>query len=264
MIATLAAQTLRSRVRSILIWSGALCALTIMMVAIYPSIGRIDLEQLLKSYPKEFMQASGIESERQFSTPIGYLNGELFSVMIPLAIVFLPLGIVNQCMPAAEERHYLDNLLCTPIARWQVVAAAAVAGAIALAVVLVVVFAITMLAAELIGVDLGAADMARSCLALWPLASFFASIGVLVASSGPGRGRTLGAAGGLLVLMYMLPVIAAFANSFAQIQKISVFYYYNDWIQHGIDWPRFLLVLAVSAALTATGGVLFERRDVAS
>lgn len=264
MIAQLATGTLRTRMRSILIWSASLSALTVMMVAIFPSIGKVDFEQLLEQYPKGMKEAFGIESAAQFNTPMGYLNSELFSLMIPLAIAFLPLGVINQCLPAAEERHFLDNLLCTPVARWQVLVAAAAAGAAALGAVLVAIWAVTLLAAELIDVDLGAADMARSCVSLWPLASFVASIGALVAGAGPGRGRTLGVAGGVLVLMYMLPVIAAFDSSFDQIQRISVFYYYNDWLQAGLDWSQAFWILVAACALTAIGAALFERRDIAS
>ncbi len=264
MIAKLATQTLRMRLRSILIWSLSLSALTVLMVAIFPSMGKIDFEQLLKQYPKAMLEAFGIEDTSQYSTPIGYVNAELFSMMIPLAIAFLPLGVINQCLPAAEERHFLDNLLCTPVARWQVLAGAAVAGAVALATVLFAVWAITLLAAELLDVDLGMADLARSCASLWPLASFVASIGALMAGFGPGRGRMLGAAGGVLVLMYMLPVIAAFDKTFEQAEKLSVFYYYNDWLKHGVDLSEAFLVLLAAAALTAIGAALFERRDISS
>lgn len=264
MIATLVGQALRIRLRSIAIWSLSLCALTLVMLAVYPSMSKIDMGKLLEQYPEGMLEAFGIESIDQYNTPMGFLNAELFSMLIPLAIVFLPLGIVNQRLPAAEERTYLDHLLCTPVARRQVVASAAITGAIALACVIGSLFVATLVASEALDIDLGAADLARSCLALWPLASFFASAGVLVAGATAGRGRTLGAGGGLMVAMYLLPVVAAFSEPFEQIQKFSVFRYYNEWLQSGIDWSQYLLVLAACAVLTAIGGVLFERRDIAS
>ncbi|MBI5310033.1 MAG: ABC transporter permease subunit [Actinobacteria bacterium] len=264
MIAMLVGHTLRLRSRSNLIWAAGMLVWSIVIVAIYPSISHVNYEELLKAYPKEVLKAFGMEDAAAFSTPIGYLNGELFSLVFPWAIVFLPLGVLNHCLPAAEERHFLDNLLCTPVGRWQVVAGATLAAAASLAIVLVLLWAGTIVSAELIGVNLGYSDLARSCFALFPLASLIASFGALVAGARGGRGMTLGFAGGVLVLMYMLPVIAAFEDSFEEIQKISVFYYYNDWLSNGIVWGQAGLVLVVAAALTAVGALLFERRDIAS
>ena len=264
MVTALAGQTLRMRGRSNLIWAAALLVWAVVIVAVYPSIANVNYAELFKAYPKELMQAFGIEDAAQYGTPIGYLNGELFSLVFPAAIVFLPLGVVNHCLPASEERHFLDNLLCTPVARWQVVAGAAAAAAASLAIVLVLLWAGTIVAAELIGVNLGYANYARSCLALFPLASLIASFGVLTAGARGGRGATLGLAGGVLVVMYMLPVLAAFSTAFEQVQKLSIFYYYGDWLSHGIVWSEFAIVLAVSAGLSASGAWLFDRRDIAS
>lgn len=264
MIATLVAQTLRLRNRSNLVWAAGMLVWSIVIVAIYPSISQVDYSKLLEAYPQEILEAFGMEDITAFQTPIGYMNAELFSLVFPWAIVFLPLGVINHCLPASEERHFLDNLLCTPVARWQVVVGSAVAAAVSLVIVLFLLWAGTLLSAELIGVNLGYVDMAQSCTALFPLASLIAAFGSLVAGARGGRGATLGAAGGVLVLMYMLPVIAAFEDSFEQVQKLSIFYYYNDWISDGIAWGEFGLVLAVSAGLTAIGAWFFERRDIAS
>lgn len=264
MIAKLSTQTLSMRLRTNIVWAISLLAWSVIIVAIFPTIAKVDYSKLLESYPQEVLTALGIDDISSFNTPIGYLNAELFSLVFPWAIVFLPLGVVNHCLPAAEERHYLDNLLAAPVARWHVVVAASVAAAVSLALVLALLWAGTLIAAELIGVDLGYADAAQSCAALFPLGSLIAAVGVLVAGARGGRGATLGVAGGVLVVMYMLPIVASFVESLADLKWISIFHYYNGWINRGIDVAEFVSVLAVAAALTALGAWLFGRRDIAS
>lgn len=264
MISTIVGQSLRMRNRTNLVWAVSLLVWSVIIVAIFPTIEKIDYSQLLENYPQEVLEALGIQDTAAFSTPIGYINAELFSLVFPWAIVFLPLGVVNHSLPAAEERHFLDNLLSAPVARWQVVAAASVAAALSLAGVLFLLWAGTTISAELMGVDLGWIDMAQSCTALFPLASLIAAVGVFVAGARGGRGATLGVAGGVLVVMYMIPIISSLVDSLADLQWLSIFHYYNNWLNSGIDWLEFTAILALAAALTAAGAWFFERRDLAS
>lgn len=264
MIATIAAQSLRMRTRTNLFWAIGLLVWSVIIVAIFPTIAKIDYSQLLENYPSEMLQALGIENTEAFSTPIGYLNAELFSLVFPWAIVFLPLGVINHSLPAAEERHFLDNLLCAPVSRTKIVFAATIAAAASLAGVLALLWLGTIISAELIGVDLGYLDMAQSCAALFPLASLIAAVGAFVAGARGGRGATLGTAGGVLVVMYMIPIVASVVDSLSGLRWLSIFKYYNEWLNHGIDWLQFGVVLVIAAALTAAGAWLFERRDIAT
>lgn len=264
MIRTLTVQTLSLRLRSNLTWAAALLFWSVIMVAIFPSVGQTDFSQLIENYPQEVLTAFGIEDINAMSTPIGYLNAELFSMIIPLSIVFLPLGVISAALPAAEERHHLDNLLSAPLARWQVVCATALAAAASLFSVLLLLWLGTLLAAELIGVDLGWWDLARSCAAVFALASLVAAVGLLVAGARGGRGATTGIAAGLLVVLYMLPVVASFVGSLEVLKDVSVFSWYTDWINNGIDWLRYLLLLVLAMIFTGLSAGLFERRDIAS
>lgn len=264
MVAIMVGHVMRVRARSLAVWSASLSAGVVLMIAIFPSISRVDFSKLLEAYPKELLDAFGIESAEQYSTAIGYINGELFSLLFPFAIVFLPVGVISHLLPAAEEKHYLDNLLCTPIARWQLVASASVGAALSLAIALLTMFVVSLVSAKLIDVELGAADIGNSCASLWPLASLFGAVGVLMAGAGPGRGRATGTAAGLLVSTYLISVVANFSEFFHDIRWISPFFYYSDWLKDGIDWTQFVGMLVIAAALTALGAALFERRDIAS
>lgn len=264
MITTMVHQTLSVRRRSIAVWSLTLAVSVVMMLAIYPSFAKVDIAGLLASYPEGLLEAFGIESAEQMGSPKGFLNAELFSMILPLAIVFLPIGIVSHCISAAEDDHHLDNLLCTPVGRWHVVVATALAALVALVVALTTTLVLTLLAATALGIDLPFADIAGSCFALLPLATLFGSIGLLAAGAAPGRGRAAGVAGGLTAFAYVISLMTNFSEQFHKVRWATPFHYYSQWLTHGINWLELGLMLALATVFVALAAWLFERRDIAS
>ena len=145
-ITVMIGQTLLVRRNSLIAWSLSLSALVVMYTAMFPSIEKIDIEALLEQYPKELLRAFGFEeSTVQLDTAIGFLNTELFGFMLPLAIVFLPVGVIVHMTSKAEERGYLDALLAAPIARWQLIVAASIAATISLAVPVVAMIVVSLI-----------------------------------------------------------------------------------------------------------------------
>lgn len=256
---------IQSRLKTLAIWCLSLAALIALMVAVFPSFGdSAAYEELLDAYPEKLRKAFGIEETDQLGTAIGFLNAEVFGLLLPLAISFLPLGYVSYAISHAEERGYLETGLSLPVARWHLAVATAVAGAAALAAALSTVLLSALLTAAVAGVELAAADIAQSCLSLWPLASLFAVIGLVVACGTKRSTRAVGIAAGTLVGMYAVDIVASIASGLGWLRHFTIFDYYSRWLTNGIDLVEYLAVIIICAALTALAAVLFERRDLAS
>ena len=108
---------LRDHPRAPLSWGlplGAMCAL---IVAIYPSI-EDSLDELTENYPQSLKDAFGIED---LNTVEAYLDAEMFSLIVPLAIAFFAVRSIGRAISGAEERGYLDTTLAAPISRWVLV-----------------------------------------------------------------------------------------------------------------------------------------------
>ena len=148
---------LRDHRRTLLIWGGPLSAMSALMAALWPSIeGSVDT--LMDSYPAELKEAFNI---RALDSVEAYIDAEMLSLIVPLAIAFLAVRIVARAIAGAEERGYLDTLLAAPVARYTLVAGAFVVSAIVVAEVLVVITAATWLAGQVVGAEPSLAVLGR-------------------------------------------------------------------------------------------------------
>ena len=262
-VGVLAAQTLRVRRNSLLAWSLSFASLVVVYVAMFPSVAKVNFDEIIKQYPKELLRAFGFDNAvTQLSTAIGFLNTELFGFMLPLAVIFLPIGVIVHMVPKAEERGYLDSLLSAPIARWQLIAGAALAATLALLVPLLAMIAVGLITAQLAGVHLTLSQIGASSLSLLPMGALAGSIATLVVGATRRHGVATAVAGGVIVVMYLMNVLAGFLSFFDDVKSLSIFHYYGQWINTGIDWPAYVAFLAIAAVLTVAGAALFERRDI--
>jgi ABC-2 type transport system permease protein len=262
-ISVMVAQALRQRRAMLMAWSVTLSLLVITYVALFPSIAKIDINQMLEQLPPEMLRAFGFDaSGAQLDTAIGFLNTELFGFMLPLAIVFLPVGVIVRMVSRAEENHYLDALLSAPLARWNLIAAAAVAATIAMVVPISAMVVVGLITARSGGIDLSLSEIGGSALSLLPLGALGGAIALLVIGLTRRHGAATAVAVGVTVVMYLMNVLAGLIGFFKSIQGITLFHYYSDWINAGIDWPQWIAVLAIAGALSVFGAWLFERRDI--
>lgn len=261
-IAILAAQALRIRRNSVIAWSVSLAAAVVMYVALFPSIEKIDFDAILEQYPEALLKAFGFEEMQSLDTAIGFVNTELFGFMLPLAIVFIPIGVVVHVVPRAEERGYLDALLAAPIARWNLIVSAVIAGTSAMLIPIASMIVAALLTALIVGVDLSFGEIGGSAISLVPVGALAGSIATIVVGTTRRHGMATAVAGGTIVVMYLTNVLASFIAFFDDIKGLSIFHYYSGWINHGVDWAEFFAVLGIAAILTAIGAALFERRDV--
>src|SRR5512144_1935960 len=97
-------QGLRDHHRAPLIWGGSLGAMSALMAAIWPSI-EDSMDKLMESYPQSLKDAFGIVG---MSTVEEYVDAEMLSLIVPLAVAFLAVRVVTRAVSSAEERSYLD------------------------------------------------------------------------------------------------------------------------------------------------------------
>ena len=249
---------LRDQRRAPLTWGlplGAMCGL---IVAMFPSI-EDSLEELTENYPQGLKDAFGIED---LNTVEAYLDAEMFSLIVPLAVAFFAVRSISHAISVPEERRYLDTALAAPLSRRALVAGGFIVTALACAAVLVVVWALTMAVEVVAGTGLSPLKAAAGVAYVWPLAVFFAGFAVLVAGFLHKSAPVTAIAAGTLVGMYVVDLVGKVADPLEPFRLVSVFKYYGSGLTDGID-PLAFAGLAVCGALLAyAGAVLFERRDV--
>jgi ABC-2 type transport system permease protein len=249
---------LRDHRRAWLTWGGPLGAMSALMAAIWPSVeGTIN--DALENYPKGLKEAFNI---REITTVEAYIDAEMMSLIVPLAVAFLAVRIVTRAISVAEKQRYLDTLLAAPLTRTTLVAGTLVVAAIVVAVVLVVTVLLTWVVAVLAGTDASLAVLGRGAANVWPLSMLFAGLAALAAGRLHRSAQVTAITTGTLVGMYVIDLVGKLADPVEPLRYVSAFKYYGSAIQDGIDPLAFTGVTLAGICLAAAGAILLQRRDV--
>lgn len=245
-------------------WGLSLGALGALTVAVFPSIrGSAQLDELIRSYPEALRQAFGI-SAGTYQSVQGYLNAELFSLVLPLATAWFMIHGLALAVCGAERRGTLDVVLAAPIRRREYVAGWLGGMTAALAGLLLVLAAVVELTAAAVGAGLPVGDLLAAVAGLVPLTVFFGGVTLLVAGVSDRAVVVTSVAAGVLALMYFVHVLSALSDAIHAVDPLSAFHYYGAAIQDGLDPVRAGGLLAAGIVLAAAGALLLERRDIRS
>jgi ABC-2 type transport system permease protein len=258
-VAALVGAHLSDRRRSLLAWGIPLGLWSAFIVIIFPSI-EDSLSKAIQSYPEALKEAFGIS---QLTSVEQYLQAEMLSLIVPLALGYLAVRAIASGLTGAAESGRLDVLLSAPVSRARLVAAGFVATAIELALVLVLTVALTCLGSLAAGAGLSFGSAVAGYANVWPLALLFAGFGAIAAGFSLRTSVVTGAVAGLLVTMYVIDLIGRLDPDLSGLRYISVFKYYGNAVEDGIDPLAFAGVTVAAVFLAAIGAWLFERRDLA-
>jgi ABC-2 type transport system permease protein len=256
----LVATHLSDRRRSVLAWGLPLGLMSAFIVAIFPSVEE-SLTKAIRGYPQGLKEAFGIG---QLSNVEQYLHAEMLSLIVPLAMGYLAVRAIAGGLTGAAESGRLDVLLSAPVSRRRIVAAGFIATAAELAAVLLVTGLLCGLGSLLAGSGLDARAAAEGFADVWPLALLFAGFGTIAAGFSLRTSVVTGSVAGLLVAMYVIDLIGRLDTGLSGLRYVSVFKYYGNAIEDGIEPLAFVGVILAACLLAAVGAWLFERRDLAA
>jgi ABC-2 type transport system permease protein len=256
----LIATHLSDRRRSVLAWGLPLGLMSAFIVAIFPSV-EDSISKVVNRYPSGLKEAFGIG---QLSNVEQYLHAEMLSLIVPLALGYLAVRAVASGLAGAAESGRLDVLLSAPVSRRRICAAGFLATGVELAAVLAVSWALTMLGSVLSGAGLAAGPAAAGFAGVWPLSLLFAGLGIIVCGWSLRTTIVTGAVAGVLVSMYVVDLIGRLDSSLSGVRYASVFKYYGNAIEDGIEPLAFVGVTAVATLLAFAGGWLIDRRDISA
>jgi ABC-2 type transport system permease protein len=259
-VAALVGAHLSDRRRSLLAWGLPLGLWSAFVVLIFPSVEDA-LSKAVENYPAALREAFGIG---ELTSVEQYLHAEMLSLIVPLALGYLAVRAAASGLSGAAESGRLDVLLSAPVSRSRIAAASFAATAVELAIVLVLTVAITALGSLVSGAHLSLSSAIAGYANVWPLALVFAGLGVVASGYSLRTSVVTGAVAGVLVTMYVIDLIGRLDPSVSGIRYASVFKYYGNAIEDGIDPLAFAGVTAVAIFLAALGAWLFERRDLAA
>jgi ABC-2 type transport system permease protein len=257
-------KTLFDRRRSLLFWCIGLVLLGAILLAFFPVIRDTPaVSEYIDALPKEFL-ALFAGNITDYTSPEGYLNGELFFLMYPLLLLVFAVGFGSSAIAGEEERGTLDLLLSNPLRRWRVVLEKYLAMLI-FGLILVFVFWATIAAGgAIIDMGLDLLRLAAVCFSGFLLAMAFGSVALAIGCARGRVGIAVGVGGALGVYAYMLNALAPLIDWLEPFQVASPFYYYIDAnpLLNGLDPVHAGVLIGISLVFLVIAIVTLERRDL--
>ena len=112
-------KSLRDYLKSFSWWSLGLFLTVIMIMAIYPTMKDAQgLNDFLASMPKEMINlwVQNVE-DADITSPEGFLNAELFTVMLPVIFIIFAINIGKGAVSGEESSGTLEMVLSNPVSR---------------------------------------------------------------------------------------------------------------------------------------------------
>ena len=257
-------KTLRDQRTSFSWWVLGVVALCIFVVAYYPSVTRTPaLTEFFEEAP-EWIKAFVGESIEDYTSPAGYLHGELFYMMAPILFLIFAVSRGSAAIAGEEQDGTLDLLLANPIPRWRVVlekAASMLVASLALGTVFWLALAA---AAAAVDMDIGYGGLASAALSCALLGMVFGALALALGCLTGRRGAAIGIATAVAVFAFFLNSLAHVVKGLEGWQKLSPFYYYIEAepLKNGLNGVHALVLVGATLFLTGLSTIFFSRRDV--
>ncbi|MCZ7629182.1 MAG: ABC transporter permease [Microthrixaceae bacterium] len=189
MLTSVFAKSIRDQRRGLIGWGIGTVATIVVMGAIWPSFSDTNIDALLENYPSELAEVFNVAA---MNTGVGYLNSELFSIVLPVMFIIYGVGRGARLLAGEEEAGTLAIVLTMPIPRMKVLfekAAGLIVGLGLLAGVLGVAVWVVSLVFDM-GVSPRAA--AFGALSQWSIGVEFALLALAVAAATGRRAWSIG------------------------------------------------------------------------
>jgi len=246
-------------------WGIGLGLLALMLVQFYGTILEQEeqLNQLLDSYPEEFMAFFGGEGEIDFVSPSGFLNIEFFSYM-PLILGVFAVLMGSGLLAGDEESGRLDLLLAYPVKRTPFFVGRVLAFFVAALAIVGIVWLSLFVPSRWTPLDVvGPVEMAQPCLSLFGTLMFYGMLALLLSLLLPARRTAAMVTGLVLVASFFLPGLAILNSDIEPLAKLSPLNYYQGGKAiDGLNLTWLAGLLALSALWTVLAWWRFERRDI--
>lgn len=262
-VAALTARTVRERWRSTAGWGLGLVFIAIVQLAVYPSVARSSegMQAFLAEWPEALQEAFGLDA---YATGAGFLNAELFSMMVPLVFVAIATGGAAAATAGEEERGTADLLLSMPLSRRRVIWAKTLATVINVVLVALAAFLTVAIGAPMVDMEITAGVLAAGVFMTALLGLFFGAVTLLIGAATGRRTVALGTGVALAIAAFLLHALAPLADWLEPWQKASPF----QWalgempLANGVDWPMAGLLLGLSVGLVALADLAYHRHDL--
>jgi ABC-2 type transport system permease protein len=261
MFADVFRKTVRDQRRALAGWGAGVAVMVLLIAALWPSVRDMFDEQLLAAFPEEMRRLFAIE---QMVTGAGFLNVEIFSILMPALFIAYGIGRGARLVAGEEQDGTLEVVVVSPVSRTRILLDKAAGLAVGIVALGVVLFAAVMLGSVVVDMGVPVGHAAVGALAMVLIGVQHGALALAVGAATGRRGLAIAVAATVAVAGYVLHVMGALVDEVEPWQPLSPF---TQAIAEGPvsgTVPLNFLWLALAAVVFLAVAVpLFHRRDVA-
>ena len=235
-----------------------------MLAAVFPSIqGSPDFDKLVENYPEALKELFGIGAGGGITTGAGFMDVELFSLMLPLLVLVQAIGSGARAVAGEEDAGRLELELSYPVRRDRAVLAKGAAVALQVAVVCVAAGLALALVDPVVGLDLSAGNLVQAILSVAVLGVLFGWLALAVGAALPSRALAIGIPAGIGAAAYLVSGLHGLAGWLDPFRLASPFWLVGSSpLRTGADLAGVLVVALAALIVLLAGAWLLERRDL--
>lgn len=261
MFRTIFGRSLYGMRRGLVGWGVGVVLTVWVMAAIWPSMRSMDIDALLAQYPEPLKEAFNVAD---YGTGTGFLNGELFSIVIPAIFAVYAIGRGARMVAGAEQDGLLELVAVTPTARTSILLQQAAAMATGVAALGLVLWVALLSGSAVAGMDVGAVPAARAAVLVTLLGIEFGAVALAVGAATGRRGVAVAVAGGLAVATYLLYLVGQLVEPVRPYRWMSPVYQAIVDGPIGPSLPELAALMPLVAVVVVAAAIpVFERRDLA-
>jgi beta-exotoxin I transport system permease protein len=249
--------------RALVAWCVGIAAYVGLIAAIFPSIhGSAQFDRLIESYPDALKALFGLQGG-SITTGAGYLDVELFSLMLPLLVLVLAIGAGARTFAGEEEAGRLELPLSYPVRRSTVVAWKGMAVSVEIAAAALAAGVAILVVDPVVGLELSMINLIEAVVALAILGILFGWTALAVGAAFPSRALAIGVPAGIAAAGYLVGGLHSLAPWLDPFRFVSPFWLVGTGpLRNGADLAGVIVVAAVAICVLLVGAWRAERRDL--
>lgn len=256
--------TLWQRRWSTIWWSVGVSAFILLNMVFYPSFKdqAADLQKSFESLPDAAVQLFGGSTD--FFSPVGFLNSQIFFLMLPLLLGILAISLGSSLLAREEQDKTIETLLSRPLSRSKLLAAKAVVGILILGIVTLAGLVTTLATAQLVELDVAAGRIISATALCFVLALSFGSIAYALTATGKARAVSLGITSVVALGGYLISSLSGTVSWLETPSKLFPFDYYQPEaiLMGSFDWLNLAFLTGTIILFGAISWITFRKRDI--